>query len=103
MTDHQHAATGPGPVSAPEGATAPPPEPADESGRFRRDRRHQMLGGVCAGLGRQCDMDPVIFRRARHVITENERTLRAAEAIRQGDWESAGDLMYESHNSLRSD
>ncbi|GGZ90395.1 membrane protein [Streptomyces echinoruber] len=30
--------------------------------RFRRDRRHKMLGGVCAGLGRQCDMDPVIFR-----------------------------------------
>jgi phage shock protein PspC (stress-responsive transcriptional regulator) len=30
--------------------------------RFRRDRRYKMLGGVCAGLGRQCDMDPVIFR-----------------------------------------
>ncbi|MCX4233973.1 PspC domain-containing protein [Streptomyces ortus] len=30
--------------------------------RFRRDPRHKMLGGVCAGLGRQCDMDPVIFR-----------------------------------------
>lgn len=69
MTDHQHAATGPGPVSAPEGATAPPPEPADESGRFRRDRRHQMLGGVCAGLGRQCDMDPVIFRITLAVLS----------------------------------
>ncbi|WP_200301857.1 PspC domain-containing protein [Streptomyces adelaidensis] len=30
--------------------------------KFRRDRRYKMLGGVCAGLGRQCDMDPVIFR-----------------------------------------
>ncbi|WP_217128100.1 PspC domain-containing protein [Streptomyces sp. AC558_RSS880] len=69
MTDHQHAATDPGPVSAPEGATAPPPEPADESGRFRRDRRHQMLGGVCAGLGRQCDMDPVIFRITLAVLS----------------------------------
>ncbi|GAA4952782.1 hypothetical protein GCM10023238_18930 [Streptomyces heliomycini] len=69
MTDHQHAATGPGPVSAPEGATAPPPEPADESGRFRRDRRHQLLGGVCAGLGRQCDMDPVIFRITLAVLS----------------------------------
>lgn len=69
MTDHQHAATGPGPVSAPEGATAQPPEPADESGRFRRDRRHQMLGGVCAGLGRQCDMDPVIFRITLAVLS----------------------------------
>ncbi|MFR0357757.1 PspC domain-containing protein [Streptomyces sediminimaris] len=31
-------------------------------GRLRRDRRYKTLAGVCAGLGRQCDMDPVIFR-----------------------------------------
>ncbi|MEU4929416.1 PspC domain-containing protein [Streptomyces yokosukanensis] len=30
--------------------------------RFRRDRRHKMIAGVCAGLGRRTDMDPVIFR-----------------------------------------
>ncbi|MFJ2767390.1 PspC domain-containing protein [Streptomyces sp. NPDC087300] len=30
--------------------------------KFRRDRRHKKLGGVCAGLGQHCDMDPVIFR-----------------------------------------
>ncbi|WP_156723031.1 PspC domain-containing protein [Streptomyces apocyni] len=30
--------------------------------KLRRDRRHKVLGGVCAGLGRRCDMDPVIFR-----------------------------------------
>ncbi|MEU5538205.1 PspC domain-containing protein [Streptomyces sp. NPDC020362] len=30
--------------------------------RFRRDRRHKMIAGVCAGLGRQTEMDPVIFR-----------------------------------------
>ncbi|MDG4861863.1 PspC domain-containing protein [Streptomyces sp. T-3] len=30
--------------------------------RLRRDRRHKTLGGVCAGLGRHTDMDPVIFR-----------------------------------------
>ncbi|WP_030782343.1 PspC domain-containing protein [Streptomyces sp. NRRL S-920] len=30
--------------------------------KFHRDRRHKRLGGVCAGLGRYCDMDPVIFR-----------------------------------------
>ncbi|MDT0396393.1 MULTISPECIES: PspC domain-containing protein [Streptomyces] len=69
MTDHQHAATGPEPVPGPGGATALPPEPTDESGRFRRDRRHQMLGGVCAGLGRQCDMDPVIFRITLAVLS----------------------------------
>ncbi|MFI2375108.1 PspC domain-containing protein [Streptomyces sp. NPDC018964] len=69
MTDHQHATTGPGPASGPGGATASPPEPADESGPFRRDRRHQLLGGVCAGLGRQCDMDPVIFRITLAVLS----------------------------------
>ncbi|NMO35264.1 PspC domain-containing protein [Streptomyces sp. GMY01] len=30
--------------------------------RFRRSKRHKMIAGVCAGLGRQYDMDPVIFR-----------------------------------------
>ncbi|MFF7332869.1 PspC domain-containing protein [Streptomyces sp. NPDC008150] len=43
-------------------ASAPP------AGRLRRDREHQMLGGVCAGLGRQYDMDPVIFRIALSVL-----------------------------------
>ncbi|MEU5896151.1 MULTISPECIES: PspC domain-containing protein [Streptomyces] len=35
--------------------------PAEER-KFRRDRRQKRIGGVCAGLGRHCDMDPVIFR-----------------------------------------
>ncbi|MET9734711.1 PspC domain-containing protein [Streptomyces sp. NPDC006458] len=30
--------------------------------RLRREREHKMIAGVCSGLGRQCDMDPVIFR-----------------------------------------
>ncbi|MFF4748581.1 PspC domain-containing protein [Streptomyces sp. NPDC002514] len=29
---------------------------------FRRDRRHRVLAGICSGLGRHTDMDPVIFR-----------------------------------------
>ncbi|WP_329441361.1 PspC domain-containing protein [Streptomyces canus] len=37
--------------------------------RFRRDRRHKLLAGVCAGLGRQCDMDPVIFRITLTVLS----------------------------------
>lgn len=36
---------------------------------FRRDRRHKMLGGVCSGLGRHCDMDPVIFRITLAVLS----------------------------------
>jgi phage shock protein PspC (stress-responsive transcriptional regulator) len=41
----------------------------EEFGRFRRDRRYKMLGGVCAGLARQCDMDPVIFRIVLAVLS----------------------------------
>jgi galactokinase len=48
-------------------------------------------------------LDPVVFRRARHVITENERTLQAARAIQASDWPVVGQLMYDSHASLRDD
>ncbi|MFF4314185.1 PspC domain-containing protein [Streptomyces sp. NPDC001507] len=85
MTDHEHAATGPGPGPGPRPAAGTGPsdaapaatdtaatggdatrtgaEAADAaSARFRRDRRHKMIAGVCAGLGRHTDLDPVIFR-----------------------------------------
>lgn len=48
-------------------------------------------------------LDPVVLKRARHVITENERTLAAARAIQHADWLAAGQLMYASHASLRDD
>jgi len=48
-------------------------------------------------------MEPVVFRRARHVISENQRTLQAAQAIQSSDWDAVGRLMYDSHRSLRED
>ena len=48
-------------------------------------------------------LGPLLYRRARHVVTENERTRAAAEALGGGDWRTAGLLMYESHQSLRDD
>lgn len=42
-------------------------------------------------------------RRARHVITENQRTLDAAQAMADGDAEALGALMDASHASLRDD
>ncbi len=48
-------------------------------------------------------MEPVVYRRARHVITENERTVQAARAIQARDWPAVGKLMYDSHASLRDD
>ena len=47
-------------------------------------------------------MDDAVFRRARHVIAEIERTPRAAR-LRASDWSAAGQLMYASHFSLRDD
>lgn len=44
-----------------------------------------------------------IRRRARHVMTENARTLAAAEALRRGDLAEFGRMMYASHESLRDD
>jgi galactokinase len=48
-------------------------------------------------------MDPVAYRRARHVIGEIERTLHAAEGVRASNWPTVGQLMYASHRSLRDD
>ena len=48
-------------------------------------------------------MDEVVYRRARHVIGEIERTVHAAEGIRASNWPTVGQLMYASHYSLRDD
>jgi galactokinase len=45
----------------------------------------------------------VVFRRCRHVLTENARVLAAASALEQGDFGRFGELMGESHGSLRED
>ncbi|MFN2121584.1 MAG: galactokinase, partial [Anaerolineales bacterium] len=48
-------------------------------------------------------MEGVVFRRARHVISEIERTVHAAEGVRASNWPTVGQLMYASHASLRDD
>jgi galactokinase len=48
-------------------------------------------------------LDELTGRRARHVVTENARTLQAAEAMRRGDAAELGRLMNASHESLRDD
>ena len=47
--------------------------------------------------------DETIFRRARHVVSENQRVRDFAAMLRTGDLKSAGKLMIESHNSLDHD
>ena len=48
-------------------------------------------------------LDEVLFRRARHVVTENQRVLAATEALKIADWSTLGALLFESHQSLRDD
>jgi galactokinase len=48
-------------------------------------------------------LEPVFYRRARHVIGEIQRTTDASKAITSGDWDRVGELMYASHISLRDD
>jgi galactokinase len=52
---------------------------------------------------RGAGLDPVTRRRARHVVTENARTLEAVDAMRAGDLARLGALMNASHESLRND
>ena len=58
---------------------------------------------MAAFAARADELDPLARRRARHVISENERTLAAAEAMRRGDAGAMGQLMNASHVSMRDD
>jgi galactokinase len=48
-------------------------------------------------------LDPIVYCRARHVVTENARVLAAVAALKSGDLPRFGELMNESHESLRDD
>jgi galactokinase len=48
-------------------------------------------------------LDGTTLRRARHVVTENTRTLDMARALQTGDVRATGPLMRDSHRSLRDD
>ena len=49
------------------------------------------------------DLPGVIFKRCRHVITENARVVEAGDALERGDLPAFGRLMAESHSSLCDD
>lgn len=60
-----------------------------------RDCSLEMLDAVAPNLDKETHM------RARHVISEDRRTIAAAEALKKGDLAQVGRLMHESHLSLR--
>ena len=48
-------------------------------------------------------LSPLAAKRARHVVTENQRVLDAVEALKNNDLTRLGELMGESHDSMRDD
>ena len=51
----------------------------------------------------ETSLSPVVYRRVRHVITEQHRTIQSTEALKHGDIQHFADLMTSSHQSLRDD
>jgi galactokinase len=82
---------------------------------YNTRRRECEAAAVHFGVPALRDVSPDVFalhadelaetvaKRARHVITENVRTEAAAEALAQGDLKRMGQLMAESHLSMRND
>ena len=65
-----------------------------------RALRDVHLSDVEAARGKLSD---VVFRRCRHVVSENERTTKAASELHHRNYEEVGQLMVQSHASLRDD
>lgn len=63
-----------------------------------RDIAGTNLDAALARLG-----DDRLRKRTRHVVTENQRVLDTADALRAGDWARVGALLIEAHASIRDD
>ena len=63
----------------------------------------KMLRDVTSGMLEefQTEMDVTDYRRALHVIGEDERVMQGVEALRQGKIETFGELLFQSHESSR--
>ena len=48
-------------------------------------------------------MDDVSYKRSKHVVSENGRTLEAKKSLEEGNWSRVGELMNASHQSMRDD
>ena len=53
--------------------------------------------------GAKAHMPEVVYRRAKHIVTENARTLAASQALKAGDIETGSEAMAQSHISMRDD
>jgi galactokinase len=73
--------------------------------RSECDRAVELIGPLsqAATTDLAAIADPVVRRRARHVLSENGRVRAFAEALASGDLAAAGQLMLQSHASLADD
>jgi galactokinase len=84
-----------------------------DDGRYGERRRQCEAAAAALGVDQlrdasteqvdAADIDDTLRRRARHVVTEDERVLRATELLRGGDVAALGPLLLASHASLRDD
>ena len=75
-------------------------------GALRQDRDLEFLCSATSEDVEACDALRTMatpYRRARHVVSENERVIEAAAALADGNQARLGQLMYDSHVSLRDD
>ena len=82
-------------------------------GRYAQRRRECEQAAALLGVGSLRDVtspteagrlrDPVLRRRARHVVTENARVEQAVALLTGGDLAGVGALLWASHASLRDD
>ena len=81
-------------------------QPLPEGGTFSNTRD---LPNLCSLTPPQFEAvqgaikDQTILRRARHVVTENERVIKAVAALKAGKLDELGGLLKQSHKSLRDD
>jgi len=62
-----------------------------------RDVTREMLETI------KSEISAIIYRRCRHIISENQRVKKATKALLNKDFKSLGALMYQSHHSLQYD
>ena len=67
-----------------------------------RDATLQQLESAQSRFDQESDGN-LCYRRAKHVITENDRTTAMATALTKRDWTSCGQLMGASHQSMKED
>ena len=89
------------PALSPALSPAPSPAPSPAASPAAPPIQSSTPSPIPSSL--QEPFDEVLLRRARHVVTENQRVLAAMEALKTANWSTLGELLFESHHSLRDD